>query len=1152
MTYRRRVEDPRLVPFLVASGRDLARVSRRAATAVLAIWFCTAAAALAQPAPERGPRHVDPRWHAITGATVVPRPGARIANATIVIRDGLVRSVTANGAVPAGARVHDLSGHTIYAGFVESHVAVDAPAPPADARGNHPHPGRILPQRRATDGAGLDGDTRGALRELGFAAAAIAPRDGNLRGRAAIVTLADPGSDLAAAGVEVVRDDVYQTMSFDRASFRSDSGSRYPTSQMGAIALLRQTFSDADWYHDCRDAITRDPARFEPLAPSDALEAIGPAGSTGTPILFDSRSELELLRAAKIADEFQRPMILLGSGTEFRRLDAIAATGRPLLVPLAFPETPDVADVTRAERVDLRTLMSWDRAPSNVKRLLEAGVDVALTSGDARDRGSFLDRLRRIVREGVDPDVALAMLTTKPAEWLGVADRIGTIEPGRLANLVVVEGDLFDDDATIRSVWIAGRAHEVEPVKTEPMAGTYTLDAEALGGALTLEIGAKRIRAERGETDVTARNTNVSIASFRCTLDGDDLGAPGVFALRGWIDGDVLRGTLITPTGESIAFTAPPAPPVEGDDPDESEEAADEATDPASDDAGEPAIADAEVLDSPPNEAVTDDATVADADAQRDEPARGERRERRGRPTDDTDETTSETEPALGDVLPLGAYGLAEAPASESLYITGATIWTSAEAGIVENGVLIVHDGRIAYAGPADGAPARDDERELDASNLHITPGLIDAHSHTGVSGSVNEVGERVTAEVRIEDCIDPDDINWYRQLAGGLTAANQLHGSANAIGGQNSVVKLRWGVAHPDDMRLETAMPGIKFALGENPKRVAAGTDIADEYPQSRMGVATLIEDRLAAGRHYRAAWERFGAMTPSERRRAMPPRRDLELEAMAEIVASERWIHCHSYRQDEILMLARLAQQFGIKIGTFQHVLEGYKVAEAVRDAAVGGSTFSDWWAYKFEVIDAIPHNAALMTQVGANVSINSDSNEHARRLNTEAAKSMKYGGLSPEQSLALVTINPAIQLGIDDRVGSLEVGKDADFAIWSGDPLKYSSRCTSTWIDGREYFSLERDAEHRRLATAERQRLIQKILAKNDRGGDRGGRDRRGGPPADDDHHDEDGHDGHENHAHDVRTDIHVFDSGLQSGARRGEPGDCGCGDWIGGAR
>lgn len=1103
----------------------------------------------AQPAPERGPRHVDPRWHAITGATVIPRPGESIENATIVIRNGIVRSVVANGDAPAGARVHDLAGHTIYAGFLESHVSVDAPTPPADARGNHPHSGRITPQRRATDGSGLDDATRSALRELGFAAAAIAPRDGNLRGLSAIVTLADPGDDLSHDAVEVVRDDVYQTMSFDRASFRGGGGARYPTSQMGAIALLRQTFSDADWYHECRAAIAREPSRFEPLAPSDALDALGPAGSAGTPILFDSRSELELLRAAKIANEFQRPMMLLGSGTEFRRVDALAALGMPILVPLAFPETPEVADVTRAERVDLRTLMTWDRAPSNVRRLLDAGIDVAITSNDLRDRGTFLDNLRRIVREGVDRDAALAMITTKPAQWLGVADRMGTIEPGRLANLVVVDGDLFDDDATIRSVWVAGREHEVDAPESEPMSGTFALDAGELGGALTLEISAKRIRAKRDDTEVDARNTNVAVGSFRCTLDGDDLGAPGVFALRGWLDGETLRGTLLTPTGDTTAFTAPPAPPT--DEPDTDEDNSD-------------TIAEANTeSEDTPDESSTDESSTDDAVADADEAAATDDTEKKrpGRDGKRKNDAPANDEPALGDVFPLGAYGLASTPDQEDLYLTGATIWTSGEAGIVENGVLVVRDGLVVYAGPGDGAPAHDGEREIDAAGHHITPGLIDAHSHTGVSGSVNEVGERVTAEVRIEDCINPDDINWYRQLAGGLTAANQLHGSANAIGGQNSVVKLRWGVAHPDDMRIESAMPGIKFALGENPKRVAAGTDIADEYPQSRMGVATLIEDRLAAGSHYRAEWDRFAAMSPSERRRALPPRRDLELEAMAEIVHDERWIHCHSYRQDEIFMLARLAQQFGIKIGTFQHVLEGYKVAEAVRDAAVGGSTFSDWWAYKFEVIDAIPHNAALMTQVGANVSINSDSNEHARRLNTEAGKSMKYGGLSPEQSLALVTINPAIQLGIDDRVGSLEAGKDADFAIWSGNPLKYTSRCTSTWIEGREYFSLERDTEHRRAATAERQRLIQKILAKDDDRGGRGDRGRRGGggrPSLELDalgyehgHEQGQGHE-HEGHAHDVRTDVHVLESGLQSGARRGEPGDCGCGDWIGGAR
>ncbi|MEC9374585.1 MAG: amidohydrolase, partial [Planctomycetota bacterium] len=421
-------------------------------------------------------------------------------------------------------------------------------------------------------------------------------------------------------------------------------------------------------------------------------------------------------------------------------------------------------------------------------------------------------------------------------------------------------------------------------------------------------------------------------------------------------------------------------------------------------------------------------------------------------------------------------------PPQRELWLTNATIWTSGPDGTFEGWMHVV-DGKIESLGKGDlPAGARRGGETIDLEGAHITPGLIDCHSHTGISGGVNEGTEAVTSEVRIFDVIDPDDINFYRQLAGGLTAANQLHGSANPIGGQNSVVKLRWGAKHPDDMRLDSAAPGIKFALGENVKQVHWGERFTSRYPKSRMGVEAIIRDRFTAARDYSEQWEAWNGMSSSDREKAMPPRRDLELEALAEILDGERLVHCHSYRQDEILMLCRVAEEFDFTIGTFQHVLEGYKVAEAIRDNALGGSSFSDWWAFKFEVYDAIPHNGAIMHEVGVTVSFNSDSDELARRMNAEAAKAVKYGGVSPEEALKFVTLNPAKQLRIDDRVGSLEPGKDADFVIWSGDPLSTLSRCEATYIDGREYFSRTRDAELRKAADAERRRIAQKILSKD----------------------------------------------------------------------
>ena len=332
---------------------------------------------------------------------------------------------------------------------------------------------------------------------------------------------------------------------------------------------------------------------------------------------------------------------------------------------------------------------------------------------------------------------------------------------------------------------------------------------------------------------------------------------------------------------------------------------------------------------------------------------------------------------------------------------------------------------------------------------------------------------------IRDSDIIDPNDIAMYRALAGGLTTINLLHGSANPIGGQNVIMKLRWG-SFSNDLIFKRAPEGIKFALGENVKRKRS----YGRYPETRMGVEQVIRDAFSAARDYKKSWDTYNKDAKLQRTK-VPPRRDLELDAMVEIMEGKRLVHAHSYRQDEILMLTRIAEDFGFTMATFQHVLEGYKVAERLAEHGAGASTFSDWWAYKFEVIDAIPFNGTLMANVGVNVSFNSDSDELARRMNLEAAKAVKYGGLSEEEALKFVTINPAKQLKIDKYVGSLEIGKDADFALWSGHPLSNYSICEQTWVDGKQYFSVKNDQYFRQRDQKLRNDLVQKILSSEDSG-------------------------------------------------------------------
>ncbi len=414
-----------------------------------------------------------------------------------------------------------------------------------------------------------------------------------------------------------------------------------------------------------------------------------------------------------------------------------------------------------------------------------------------------------------------------------------------------------------------------------------------------------------------------------------------------------------------------------------------------------------------------------------------------------------------------------EAPAA--VLVRGATIWTNGPDGVLQDADLLVRDGKIAAVGNGLEAPA--DALEIDGTGLHVTPGIIDPHSHIAMDSSTNESTTIVTAQVRVEDVLDPYDIAIYRQLAGGTTAAHIMHGSANSIGGQNAVIKLRWG-AGVDALRFVDAPPTIKFALGENPKR--ASSDTSTRFPRSRMGVAQSIRDALQAALDYRQAWQSYDERTAAGERDLVPPRRDLQLDALLEVLDGQRWVHAHSYRADEILMLLRTAEDFGFQVRVLQHVLEGYKVADEIAAHGAGASTFSDWWAFKYEVIDAIPYNAAIMHERGVLVTFNSDSAELGRRLNAEAAKAVRYGGMSEEDALKLVTLNPAIQLGVDDRVGSLEAGKDADFVLWTGHPLSTLSRCEQTWIDGRPYFDRQRDLEARKQWHAERQALLAKVRA------------------------------------------------------------------------
>lgn len=1048
-----------------------------AAALAVAAWL--SAPALAQPAePTNGPRRIDPGWHALIHAKAVVKPGEVVEDATIVFRDGVFVSIGAGATPPAGARVWDCTGLTVYAGLVEAYAPVDAPKPESTNPGRHWNE-HVMAERSALDGAGLDKDARKKLREQGFVAAAIAPKGGVFRGFGAVVMLGEK-PDTSDEPAPVLARRAFQTVSID--SPQGGGEDRYPSSKMGAIALVRQTLADGPWHERATEAYNADPSRFERPAPSDTSAAL----TDPAPLMFDVSHEQDVLRAAKIAREFGRKAIIVGSGTEFRREQAVAGAGLPIILPLAFAEKPEVKTLGERDSVGLREMMAWEAAPTNPARLDKTGIVVALTSSKLPKGQDFFKNLREAILAGLGEERALAMLTTRPAEILGLSRVLGTIEPGKKACLVVVKGSLFEKEREIRDVWVDGVRNEVNARPRVELDGKWKAIFTSEGGAPVegmLTVAKKnKITFERPTTEADRARE----AEEKAKKEAEKQAEPGKDAAR--------------PEGG-----AEQAPAVAEEKKEEKKDDKKDAT--RKFEARNIALEENRldfVLDGPAlglpagpvwlsgivestmsggGTAVGGGAVAWSASREDEGKSDGSKKDEKKDEDDKPDPNRYAGIPeSFG--LPFGPFALDGVPAQKDMVIRGGTIWTSGPAGIIENGVMIVQSGKVTGVFKAADAPSiklRDGSLVIDATGKHITPGLIDCHSHTGIMGGVNEGTQSCTAEVRIFDVIDPDSVNWYRELAGGLTAANQLHGSANAIGGQNSVVKLRWGCGSPDDMRIDGAIPGIKFALGENVKQSNWGAQANSRYPQTRMGVETYIVDRFTAGREYAAAWAKWDAMSEADKARGVAPRRDLELEAMAEILAGNRLVHCHSYRQDEILMLCRVAKNFGFKIGTFQHVLEGYKVAEAIREQALGASAFSDWWGYKWEVFDAIPYAGSIMHDAGVVVSFNSDSDELARRMNYEAGKAVKYGGVDRAEALGFVTRNPARQLKLDDRIGSLAAGMDADFAVWSGDPLSTLSRCEATYIDGREYFSLTRDAELRKANDAMRLRIMKKLLDK-----------------------------------------------------------------------
>ena len=893
------------------------------------------------------------------GARIFVKPGEVLTNATIIIRDGFIETVGPKAAIPDAARVWDMKGLTIYAGFIDPYLTLgakgaDKSSDKEDERdltaggikffGVHPQESEsgpvvgpdyevavIKPERRMAETFQPEPKALDELRGLGFTAANVVPDRGVIRGTSAFVALSD-----AEPGRAIIKPDVFQCVAFD---YRHRKDDVYPESLMGVIAAVRQAFFDAQYYIADQADYAKHPKERARPDYNRGLEALRPAVEKKIRVMFEPEDALMVDRAARVAHELNVDFDMVACGEEWRRPELAKAAVVPFIVPLNFPELPKIPEDDDWLQVTLDELRAWDWAPENPAMLRKEGLDIALTTHGLDDKKNFRKNLRLAIGRGLSEDDALAALTTIPARLCGLEKSLGSIEAGKLANLTVVDGKgYFDEDAKVKSVWIDGKFYRI------PAEEKKEKDKDKKEAAAKPEEGKKK--ADKKKTDEEkkqAREKEMKQRVAQSPLEG--------------------RGVL----------TNVPA-----------------------------------------------------------------------------------------------------------VLIKNATIWTCGPKEVLTNADLLVEHGKIKAVGENLKANMSG-TLEIDGAGLHVTPGIIDCHSHSMILGDVNESTLPSSAMVRIGDVVNSETEHIYEQLAGGVTAVNLLHGSANPIGGQNQVIKLRDGEA-PEDLKFVNAPPGIKFALGENVKQSNWGEKYTTRFPQTRMGVKTFYENRFTAARQY------LKAIAGAKKNGTLPPRHDLELEALGEIIEGKRLIHCHSYRQDEMLMLLRTMAEFGVKVGTFQHGLEGYKIADEIARAGVGVSTFSDWWAYKFEVLDAIPYNGSLMHDRGVVVSFNSDSGDLARRLYLEAAKAEKFGNTPEVEALKFVTLNPAIQLHIDKYVGSLEPGKDADFAIWSYAPLDSRTVCQQTWIDGKKYFDIKLAPARAAALVKERDELIAKAkkLEKPDEGG------------------------------------------------------------------
>ncbi len=918
-----------------------------------------------------------------------------IDSATFVVKDGIIVDAGKNISLPADASVMDLKGKHIYPSFIDlfSDYGIEElktkakegqqPQFLSNTKGAYGWNQAIRPEIDAYKHFVADNKKAEELRNVGFGAVLSFNKDGIVRGSGVMVNLADANENEL-----IIKDKAAAGLSFDKGSSTQD----YPSSKMGCIALIRQTYLDAEWYR------TNDKEFNISLDAFNNLKSL--------PQIFDVNDKLDALRAVKIANEFNTKYIIKGSGDEYQRINEIKNTAASFIIPVNFPDAFDVADPYDAINVSLAQMKHWELAPANAMYLDKAGINFSFTLAGIKEKKDFLKNIRKAIDNGLSEDAALKALTISPAAMIGLENKLGSLQKGKIANFIITSKKIFDKENVIYENWTMGKRNVVKNMDPKDIRGNYSM---------TINNESKTVIKIQGETELLTatviedtNKTNATIVGtskqFALQYESKKISRKGMVRLSGNFDNTLnkLTGTGQLPDGSWFNWVA-----------------------------------------------TFDSAYIAPAKI---------------------DSSAKDKKP-LGEVwYPQVGYGWKEIPKQKNVLIKNATVWTNEKEGIQQNTDVLIGNGKIIKVGKNISATTLPNVETIDGTGKHISAGIIDEHSHIAISGDVNECTQAVTAEVRIGDVVDCDDLQIYRQLSGGVTCSHLLHGSCNPVGGQTQLIKLRWGLV-PEEMKVKSWDGFIKFALGENVKQSNWGDNNRIRYPQTRMGVEQVYMDAFTRAKEYSPLTPKGGIKEPV--------RRDLELEALKEILDKKRFITCHSYVQSEINMLMHVADTFGFRVNTFTHILEGYKVADKMKKHGVGASSFADWWAYKFEVYEAIPYNPKILHDVGVTVAINSDDAEMARRLNQEAAKAITYGNVSQEEALKFVTLNPAKLLHVDDRMGSIKEGKDADVVLWSDNPLSVYARVLQTYVDGIKYYDVNDDEQKRTVNEKERARLIQKML-------------------------------------------------------------------------